>query len=98
MLAQMGMGIQIRRTAVSCPAGMTNTDVTRKASISFYSLTQVNQAAHFFLYIKGAIMIHGNTCRVIASVFEFCQAFQQEISSLTITYISNNTTHIYILL
>ena len=69
---RMGMGIDVRRTAVRCPTGVT--DAGRPDDGMFLDFfCQVGQPTRFFANSNSTVMIDGNACRVITAVLQLAQ-------------------------
>ena len=94
---RMGMGVDIRRTAMSCPTGMADAD-RADDRMSLYGFSQVDQTACLFADSNGAVMIDGDTGRIITAVFQLCQTIHQKICCFSVSDVTYNTTHSYILL
>ena len=97
LFIRMGMGIDVRRAAVCRPAGMTDAQCPYDGvSLNFFS--QIDQTACFFADSDGAVMIDGDTGRVITTIFQLGQSIHQKIRCFSISDVTYNTTHSYILL
>ena len=90
----MRMRIQIRWSTMSRPTGVTNTNAAYR-HIAINLLLQLCQTAYAFLHtnLVSFIIVYSNTSRVITSILQLVQTFQQKLCCLLVTYITNNTTH-----
>ena len=89
---RMRMGVDIRRTAVRCPARMSDAEAALW-HISLDLIAQRGKTSHALLHANLAVAIDGDARRVVATVFQLRQTIQQELCRLTIPDITNNSTH-----
>ena len=94
---RMRMGVAVGRPAVSCPACMADAHAAFGHS-AFQLMAQGVKAAHAFFNPDFAFFVNRNTGGIITAVFQLAHSVQQKRRSLCIAYVTNNTTHIKILL
>ena len=72
--AEMGMGIDIRRGAMGCPAGMTNPNIAGHICAVMGCIHQVRQPPLFFSNMHLAARAGADTGRIITSIFQLTKA------------------------
>ncbi len=80
---------------MGCPSGVTDAHGCLDGAICNV-LCQGLQPAFKLSYGDTALMIHGKSCGVIAAIFQLAKTVQQNIRALSVTYISNDSTHVII--
>ncbi len=91
-LGDVRMGVTLHRLAVRRPAGMANTDDTRKR-FSSQSLLQIDQLAFGTAAIELAVLQGGDTGRIVAAIFKPLQCIHEKRSDFVISDNADNSTH-----
>ena len=91
----MRMGINIRRFSVGCPAGMSDAAMSLRLSVNSHFIYQIGKTAFAFFNLNRTFFKHGNSCRVITSIFQLGQCIYQYVRTIPVTYIANNSTHCF---
>ena len=93
VVTEVRVGIGICRGTVGRPSGMTDTDHARAVLTVIRQFAKIRDTAADLIYLDGAFIQNGNTCGVIASVFQFLKSVQKDRSCRLRSCISNDSTH-----
>ena len=74
------------------PTRMTDAEAAH-GHIPLDLVAQCGKSADTLLHADVLSIIDGDTCRVIAAILELRQTVEQELRRLTISNITNNSTH-----
>ena len=89
---RMGMRIAIRRTAMCCPACVTDTYIAHR-HIACQFLTQCIQTAYTFFYTDTVVFINSNAGRIITAILQLAHTVKQKGGCFVITDITYNSAH-----
>ena len=93
--ADMGMGVDLARRAVRCPAGVSHTDAALKIGAAVNGVAERLQPALCLFHLQLVLLGDDrNAGGVIAAVLKPRKTVQQNGGSLLGTYKSNDSTHI----
>ena len=95
VIADMRMGVHIRRRAVRGPSGMTDADAAAQVCAVMRLFAEVADHTARFDHMDGPILLHRDAGGVIAAIFERFQPFQQNRRSFLPADIANDSTHIF---
>jgi len=87
------MSVGVGRTAMGCPTGMADAQMSLW-NMPFNFLFQAVETSHALFQGNVGAIIHGDAGGIIPAIFQFSQAFQQKWRSLFRTYIAHKATHL----
>ena len=89
---RMGMRVAIRRTAMCCPACVTDAYIAHR-HIACQFLSQCIQTAYTFFYTDAVVFINSNAGRIITAILQLAHTVKQKGSCFVITDITYNSAH-----
>ena len=90
----MRMAVAVGRRAVGCPTGMTDAHNTTDGIAAIDLLRQNFESSLSFCYLQARLTLNADAGRVIAPVLQLGKTLQKDRGRLTVTRVTNDSTHI----
>src|SRR5574344_951786 len=85
----VGMGVNIARLAVGCPTSVANAHASLDNLGGYFLLKELKRALSL-TDGKAFPVKHGNSCRIIAPIFQFLKGIYQNRGGFLVTDITDN--------